>query len=167
MRMSTLTRTEQRRVSLKPVGPMTGDVDGAWWPGSWDLAVELPPLLARLAARLGWVERVTYNLSVWDPAPRRLAVDGRAVRLEGFGSQPADVLTVIGRGGRQRLTLLVVPPQTAPAAADQVLARASRPDNTENIESLLALARVAGTPNGGAAAAQRWEGEGGSVSERA
>lgn len=80
------------RMSVKPDGPTTGDVDGAWWPGSRDLAIELPTLLA---AGLGWVERVTYNLSVWKPAPRRLAADGRVVRLEGFRSQPADVLTVV------------------------------------------------------------------------
>lgn len=166
MRMSTLTRTEQRRVGLKPVGPMTGDVDGAWWPGSRDLTIELPALLASLAARLGWVERVTFNLTVWAPAPRRLAVDGRVVRLEGFRSQSADVLTVIGRGGRQRLTLLVVPPETDPATAARVVVRASRPGSADNVETLLATARVGGAPNRKATATQRWEGEGGSVGER-
>lgn len=135
----TLDVERTRRVGLKPDGPASGDVDGAWWPGSWDLAGELPALAALLAARLGWVERVTYNLSVWDPAPRRVTVDGRVVRLEGFVSQPAEVVTVVGRGGRLRLTLLVVPPDTDPATAERVVARASRPGNAENIRTLLAV----------------------------
>jgi hypothetical protein len=163
--MSALTTKPAERahqVSLKPAGSTTGHVDGAWWPGSRDLPTELPSLLASLAARLEWVERVTYNLTAWAPAPRHLPVGGRAVRLEGFRSQPADVVTVIGRGGR-RLTLLVVPPETGPATADRVLARAAGPGNAENVETLLALDGP-GTPNGGATAGQRWEGEGGSVS---
>lgn len=136
------------RLWLKSDGPATGDVDGAWWPGSRDLTGELPALLAALGARLGAVERVTYNLSVWDPPPRRLAVDGRVVRLEGFLSQPADVVTVVGRGGRRRLTLLVVPPDTDPATAERVVARASRPGNAENIRALLGIDATTGRTSG-------------------
>jgi hypothetical protein len=165
----TIEHDEQVRMSLKPDGPVTGYVDGAWWPASRDLAVEVPALLAPLAARLGWVERVIYNLTVWDPAPRRLVVDGGAVRLGGFRTQPAETVTAIGRGGERRLTLLVVPPETDPATAARVLARASQPGNAEDLEKLLAPTHVAGTgtPNRGACATQRWEGEGGSVGERA
>ncbi len=167
--LEALSGERARRVSLKPDGPTTGYVDGAWWPGSRDLSVELPALLAMLATRLGWVEQVTYNLTVWDPSPRRLVLDGGVVRLGGFRSQPADTVTAIGNGGQRRLTLLVVPPRTDPVTADRVLARASRPGNAENIETLLSPARVAGTgsANGGASATQRWEDEGGSVGERA
>ena len=34
------------RLRLKPKAAMTGHVDGAWWPRSDDLAIELPDLLA-------------------------------------------------------------------------------------------------------------------------
>ncbi|HEU5475476.1 MAG TPA: DUF5994 family protein [Actinophytocola sp.] len=161
------------RVCLKPDGPPTGYVDGAWWPGSRALPTELVPLLAMLTARLGRVERVTYNLTIWEPAPRRLALDGRVVRLGGFRSQPADTVTVIGRGGQQRLTLLVIPPGTDPATAERVLARASQPGNAETIETLLAPTRVAGTgagiggSNGSSSAVQRWESDGGRLRDRA
>ena len=161
----TATESAERtvRVSLKPDGQATGYVDGAWCVGSRDLSTELPPLLAMLAARLGWVERVTYNLTVWEPAPRRLAVNGRVVRLGGFRSQPADTVTVIGRDGQQRLTLLVIPPHTDPATAEQVLARASQPDNAETIETLLAPTGAGnGAPSGVSSALQRWETDGGS-----
>ena len=33
------------RLRLKPKAPTTGYVDGAWWPRSDDLAIELPDLL--------------------------------------------------------------------------------------------------------------------------
>lgn len=44
------------RLSLKPTGLTTGQVDGAWWPRSRDLSVELQGLAAALTDRLG-VER--------------------------------------------------------------------------------------------------------------
>ena len=37
---------EHLRLRLKPRGPVTGFVDGGWWPRSRDLAAELPALLA-------------------------------------------------------------------------------------------------------------------------
>jgi hypothetical protein len=40
------------RLRLKPKGPTTGYVDGAWWPRSADLVGELPELFAVLAVRL-------------------------------------------------------------------------------------------------------------------
>lgn len=40
------------RLQLKPEGPTTGFVDGAWWPRSRDLAAELPSLATAL--RTGW-----------------------------------------------------------------------------------------------------------------
>src|SRR5690242_8329420 len=74
------------RLRLKPKAPTSGYVDGAWWPRSRDLSVELPTLLVVLAVRLGHIARVTYNLGAWDPAARRLSVEGHVIRLEGFGS---------------------------------------------------------------------------------
>jgi hypothetical protein len=126
------------RLRLKPKAPATGYVDGAWWPRSRDLAAELPVLLAVLAVRPGRIERVTYNLTRWEPAPSRLVIEGRAVRLDGFRSQPPDTVTVIGQE-RQRLTLLVVPPETTPASAHDALMAASRRDNVDSTETLLAL----------------------------
>jgi hypothetical protein len=44
---------------------------------SRNLSTELPALLAVLAVRLGRTERVSYNVTAWDTAPRRITVDGR------------------------------------------------------------------------------------------
>lgn len=129
------------RLRLKPKAPTTGFVDGAWWPRSRDLATELPALLAVLAVRPGRIERVTYNLTRWQPATRRLTIQGHTVRLEGFVSQQPDTVTVTGQG-RQRLTLLVVPPETSSVAAHHALMTASQRDNVDTTEALLASSHV-------------------------
>jgi hypothetical protein len=158
------------RLRLKPKAPITGYVDGAWWPRSRDLSAELPALLAVSGVRLGRIERVTYNLTWWQPAARRLTIDGRTIRLEGFRSQHLDTVTVIGQGGH-RMTLLVVPPATNPAAAHHVLMAASHRHNLDSIETLLAPSLVTSfaeseSPGGAEfmhTGTQRWETDGGLV----
>lgn len=136
-----LTAIEQPRhplrLRLKPKAPTMGYVDGAWWPRSRDLSAELPALLAVLAIRPGRIERVTYNLAGWHSADSRLWTEDGVVRLEGFRAQHPGTVTIAGQG-RQRLTLLVIPPETGPAAAHRALMTASRRGNLEDIEELLA-----------------------------
>lgn len=153
------------RLKLKPNAPATGSVDGAWWPRSRDLSAELPALLAALANRLGAVERVSYNLTAWDTAPRRLDIDGRQVRLGGFHAQHPHTVDVIGSSG-SRLTLLVLPSVTDPATAHRTLMTASRGDNVDGIDHLLASAATTGSRRivgelPGDSAVERWEVDGG------
>nr|WP_246257633.1 DUF5994 family protein [Amycolatopsis anabasis] len=163
------------RVQLKPqVSSNTRFVDGAWWPRSRNLSAELPALLAALRPRLGRIERITYNLSIWDLAVRKAAIGDHVVRLDGFFSQAPDLVTVVGSSGRTRLTLLVVPPETADVAAHRVLMTASRPDNVDGTDVLLTahpvtVAAVVGGEFVGEPdrAAERWEGDGGRVYEHA
>ncbi|HWD06315.1 MAG TPA: DUF5994 family protein [Amycolatopsis sp.] len=158
------------RLTLKPQIASAGHVDGAWWPRSRNLSAELPALLAALRPRLGRVERITYNLTVWDLAVRKAAVGREAVRLDGFFSQSPDLLTAIGTGGRTRLTLLVVPPETPDLDAQRVLMTASRPDNVDRTEVLL-TARPGATGDESAkepaVAAARGESDGGRMHEHA
>ncbi len=123
------------RLRLKPAAPATGHVDGAWWPRSRDLATELPLLLAAVAERLGRVESVSYHLGDWDPVGRRVDVDGHVVRLSGFRFQRSDTVDVVGR--RQRITLLVVPPEASPQRADDALDAGGDPGNTGTVDALL------------------------------
>jgi hypothetical protein len=129
------------RLRLKPKAPATGYVDGAWWPRSQDLTVELPALAEVLAVRLGRIERVVYALSTWDPAPRRLEVDGYRVHMEGFTYQDQNVIHVTG-SNRGRLSLLVVPPGTADAAGHDALMTAAHRGNADRPEDILAMVRV-------------------------
>ncbi|MQA11919.1 MAG: hypothetical protein GEU98_25940 [Pseudonocardiaceae bacterium] len=162
------------RLRLKPQVASAGHVDGAWWPRSRNLCAELPVLLAALRPRLGRVERVTYNLSVWDLAVRKAAIGPEVARLDGFFSQSSDLVTVIGQDGHTRLTLLVVPPDTAAATAHRVLMTASRPHNADTTEVLLAARPIsASAPVSGESAdepdtaAERWESDGGRMYEHA
>jgi hypothetical protein len=123
-------RPEPLRLRLKPKAPPTGYVDGGWWPHSRDLTVELEPLAHVLGVRLGRVTRVAYSLSFWDKAPARITVDGRVIRLEGFGSQDEYVVHLSGPD-RQRISVLVVPPEATTSAAHDAMMKASQRGNAD------------------------------------
>jgi hypothetical protein len=125
------------RLRLKPKAPVTGYVDGAWWPHSSDLVAELPDLLAVLSVRLGTIDRVIYNLAEWAKAPKRLPIDGRAVRLAGYSRQPVNTIEVIGFN-RSKIVLLVVPADTQSRQAHDIMMVAAAPDDASTIEGLLA-----------------------------
>jgi len=164
------------RLRLKPKAAATGFVDGGWWPRSRDLAVELPGLLAVLAVRLGRIERVSYHLGDWDPAPTRLSFDGCVVRLGGYRAQHADTVDVLA--ARQRVTLLVVPPQTSSQTAHEALMSAGHRGSTDDVEALLSSRRfarrilrrsgrdAAAEDDEAESAQQRWELDGGHLHAR-
>ena len=131
----TAVRAEVR-LQLKPAAG-GGYVDGAWWPRSRDAGVEFTDLVAAVRDQVGQVERISYPLDDgWEITHRKLVVDGRLVRLEGFHAMPADTLTLIGTQQR-RLTLLVVAPGTAHDTAATVLKAAADPDDTASPDDLL------------------------------
>jgi hypothetical protein len=126
------------RLSLKPTGSTSGYVDGAWWPASDDLTIEMPALMAQLSDRWGSVHRVSYDAAAWASAPRRLTIDGRRIRLDGFrGRRPSDVVHVRATDGTAGLTLLVVPPSEESAQAEEILARAAATSNLQSADDLL------------------------------
>jgi uncharacterized protein DUF5994 len=134
------------RLRLKPKAPRSGHVDGAWWPRSDDLAAELPDLLAVLSVRLGRIDRVMYNLNEWVTPSRKLATGGRRVRLDGYRRQPANTLEVLGLN-RNRILLLVVPPNADPDKAHATLMAAAAPSNKSTVDSLLMVSvESAGEP---------------------
>ena len=57
------------RLALRPDPPIAAHLDGAWWPRSADLAIELPGLLSTLAHRLGPVNLVGYHVDAWTQTP--------------------------------------------------------------------------------------------------
>lgn len=125
------------RLRLKPKAPLTGYVDGGWWPRSRDLAVELTSLAHVLEVRLGRVTRVAYPVSAWAGAPRQITVDGHAIRLEGFHSQDEHVLHLSGTD-RQRISLLVVPPDTDDTSAhDAMMTSAHRGNAARPLQILI------------------------------
>jgi len=126
------------RLRLKPKAPLSGYVDGAWWPHSDDLAAELPDLLAVLSVRLGPIARVIYSLNEWAKAPKKLATDGRTVRLDGYRLQPVNTVEVLGLNCK-KIVLLVVSPQADPDQAHAIMMTAAGPNNALTVISLLTI----------------------------
>ncbi|QRP47918.1 DUF5994 family protein [Amycolatopsis sp. FDAARGOS 1241] len=155
--------TDESRVRLKPPHSVAGFVDGAWWPRSADLTAEAPGLAAALADRIGPVWRVAFASSAWTAATTKLIHRGRVVRLEGFRSQDPHVVHVTGSLMR-RVTLLVVPPRTAPAIAERALSTASERNDSTLPETILDGGIVTGPP--AESDVQRWESDGGSAGHR-
>jgi Family of unknown function (DUF5994) len=123
-------------LGLKPKAPASGYVDGAWWPHSDGLPVELPNLLAVVSVRLGLVDRVIYNLTEWANAPAKLPIGGRVVRLCGYYRQTLNTVEVLGLN-RNKIVLLVVPAGTDPDRAHDIMMTAAAPNNDSSINCLL------------------------------
>lgn len=112
------------RLVLTPVGQAAGRLDGAWWPRSRDLTQELPSLVRAMAA-IGVVTRATVNPTLWQNIPRRFPVSGRVVKV-GWFTEAQDLHEIMLLSYRTaRWDLLVVPPETDPDDARQMMADAA------------------------------------------
>ena len=131
------------RLRLDPTMAGTGAVDGGWWPRSRDPDAELPGLIAGLDSSLGPITRVALNLDAWDTAPRRVAVDGRRVRVGWFRHMDAHTIGVT-RAAQDRVVLLVVPPQATTEAAGIAMAMAADAANSTGPAGILAAAGIGG-----------------------
>lgn len=137
---------EPARFSFRQPVSTAGYVDAAWWPRSLDLTVELPPLLDALWTAGREINRVTYSLRAWVPAPRRIEVDGRTIRLGGFTTSDALMVRLSDAWGRERIDILVVPPSTDPAAAQRALLISAREDSHTRAAEILTEARADVSP---------------------
>lgn len=106
------------RLTLMPIDQSVGEIGGAWWPRSRELASELPALLAGLAERLGRVERVVYDPAGWARAPDRIVIGDAVVTLDAYRYESFNMLYAYGIDG-ESIVLRVVP-----AATDDVTAQA-------------------------------------------
>ena len=128
------------RVSLKPACEHRGVVQGAWWPRSRDLAVELPPLIAVLDENWTQITRATVNVTMWPDIPHVLHTGGHNVHVGWFDAeqQPDDICVLTYLAGRW--DLLVVPPETHPDRAAMLMATAADVANHQTSSALLAEA---------------------------
>jgi hypothetical protein len=128
MDASTPSASSEVRLNLDPALSGKGMLDGGWWPHSTDPLVELPVLIAALNSHVGTVFRITLNQATWLSNPKRITVAGHTVRLGWHGPHDIHELSVSG-AGRDRLDLLVVPPDTAPDAARTAMETAAAGGN--------------------------------------
>jgi Family of unknown function (DUF5994) len=148
------------RLRLEPTLSRRTLLDGGWWPRSTDPVAELPGLILALDDRRGCVTRVMLGPAGWDSQPRRLGVAGRVVRLGWFTTQPAGLLTAIC-ANRERVDLLVVPPDTGAADARAAMALAARAANTIHAPDILSSVTDRRAPQAETASETAWESEGG------
>ena len=135
------------RVSLRDdAGDGNSGFDGAWFPRSNDLAAEVPELIAELERRGVRVERFTYALDAWLPAPRKVVVNGRTVRTGGFRSMNAQVVCITWAGGLRRADLLVIPPETDVLTGARALRLCTRRGLPRSPQMVLAAARSTPLP---------------------
>ena len=154
--MTTITRTAPDagfrggidvRVSLRDdAGDGSSGFDGAWFPRGRDLAAEVPELIAELERRGVRVERFTYALDAWLPAPRKIVVNGRTVRTGGFRSMNPQVVCITWAGGNRRADLLVVPPETDVLTGARALRLCTRRGLPRSPQMVLAAARSTPLP---------------------
>ncbi len=129
------------RISFRQPVSTAGYVDAAWWPRSLDLSAELPALLDLLWAAGRNITRVTYNIAAWDPAPRRLSVAARVVRLGGFTIGDPLIVSLTDAWDQERIDILVIAPDTEARIADRALLLASAAEGTNRAAEILDLAR--------------------------
>ena len=137
---------EQIRLALIEPPAERTTLDGAWWPRTRNLSDELPGLVEELQRRGIRVRRVAYHPDAWEAAPRRMAADGRTIRLGWFHGIDPQLLDLTGDSPRSRLDLLVVPPETTPAVAGQAFTAATDRSNRETPTVLLAALDPTGPP---------------------
>jgi hypothetical protein len=135
------TASSGLRLRLRPTLAGAGVLDGGWWPRSRDPDAELPVLVAGLESTLGPITRVALNLGAWDRAPRRVAVDGRGVRVGWFGTMDPHMIGVT-RAFQDRLALLVVPSEAAGQGAQRAMAMAADATNGAGPAEILAAAGI-------------------------
>ncbi|WP_406091385.1 DUF5994 family protein [Kitasatospora purpeofusca] len=127
------------RLSLTPSGVRPGRLDGAWWPRSRDLLLELPALAADIDQRWGRITRITLNPAQWPVIPRRIPVAGHTVHAGWFTTEQDEHTIAVFSYAPRRLNLLVVPPETAAVDAARLMAEAADPASTASASGLLSV----------------------------
>lgn len=117
-----------------------GPVDGAWWPFSRDLAIEVLDLANQLPPRLGRLSRVIYSPPDWQLNHRRRIPGGGASVSIGssprVGAQTVALRSVSPRVSRV-LHLLVVPSEWEERAARDAMRAPANPTNTASGSTII------------------------------
>ena len=111
-------------------------LDGAWWPYSRDLTVELADLVDGFPAELGRAQRVLYSPPDWDVVARRIDVGRGYVKAGCFPHDDTHQL-VVQTSHNTRVHLLVVPPGLTAYQAEEAMLAACTPRNAHTGGELL------------------------------
>lgn len=137
---ASTTPREPLRLSFSATDSAGGDnFDGAWWPQSRDLDVELADLIDNFPAEHGFVVRAGFSPPDWDTTPRRVPVARGYVKV---GSFPHDDTHLVDLRmlNRTALRLLVVPSSMSADQGAEAMLAASTPGNDHDARGVLDLA---------------------------
>ncbi|MGL6236522.1 MAG: DUF5994 family protein [Segniliparus sp.] len=140
------TQLEQPlRLRLKPEPWTLGPVDGAWWPRSRALPVELLGLLPTLSEQIGHISGVIYDPREWLSGTKFVVSQEGPIRTTASPYQPPNTMHVVGQNNK-KLTLLVIPHRMNSADADLIMSNAASLGNAEAPDKLLAIRVPDSTP---------------------
>lgn len=160
------TPSPPARLSLTP-GTTPGLLDGAWWPRSRDLSRELPALAESLDHSWGRITRVTVNPAFWPVIPRKVPVTGHTVHVGWFTNEQDPHKLLVFSYKADRLDLLVIPPETNPAAAARLMSAATIPGSILTASGLMDDERAADDATESRDREEEWETDGGTEPPRA
>ncbi|TVZ95205.1 MULTISPECIES: DUF5994 family protein [unclassified Streptomyces] len=112
------------RLYLAPESSVPRRIDGAWWPRTFDLLTELPPLLSGLPRAWGRIASVLVNGTGWAGAPGRMLICNEVVRLRSTTTERTPSTIVLMAPAHGRRDLLVVSPEATERAAASVMSAA-------------------------------------------
>lgn len=135
---------DDSRIRLTLCEARAGDslLDGAWWPRSSNPLVELPLLVAELAAVVGAVKQLSLGGAGWSTTPRTVPFDRSRVGVCWFSPEDSHEIVVTASNDTV-LDLLLVPPATRPITALAAMAAATRGTSAARGSELLAAHGVA------------------------
>ncbi|GAA3673061.1 DUF5994 family protein [Nocardioides ginsengisoli] len=143
-----LTLSPPLRLELAAV-PGHGVLDGAWWPYSHDLDVELAALVDHFPPAAGRVSRVLFSRPDWATAPRRVPIARGFLKTGSFPRDDTHVV-ILKLSDRSQLTVLVIPPETATNTAHTLSTTATSTTNRRTGAQLVERLRLddSGDPGG-------------------
>lgn len=122
-------------LKLEATGSREGALDGAWWPRSRNVNIELPPLLTELTLHLGQIARVGLDSDFWEGPRKPVFIDGRLVHIDWFPE--GDDTIIVTRGHEDHFSLLVIPSRATHEEAQEALNMTFRADNSESGSHIL------------------------------
>lgn len=117
--------------------PDQESLDGAWWPWSRDLILEMRSLAAAFPSGQGRISRVGFSRPDWDGNPRQVDLGTRLLKMGSVPDDDTHVLTVHTSDDR-RLTLLVVPHTYTADQGEEAMLAASTAGNSHSAAAVLA-----------------------------
>ena len=126
------------RLAICGRAKVRGSVDGAWWPSSSELRIELPDLVAVVGNWIGPIRRVVYDPGIWRPGPSRIIRGNEVTRVDPYRLVAPDTIYLTGR--QRDAVLFVVPPSTSRAIVRRVLhtvSESARPISAALLRELL------------------------------